>query len=134
MTNLIETEPELPGTVIVKGKSPLKLLAVVHDVSLEPIFKEKWIRSALHEVFKESEKRKVRSLALPMIGTLHGSLKHKRFIEFLKPAIEKTLPKYLKSIWLITPPGINKKIIDMLKSYLSLKALTKYANLFQPHQ
>jgi hypothetical protein len=35
MTKLIETHPETPGSVLVKGKRPLRMLAIVHDLNLE---------------------------------------------------------------------------------------------------
>ncbi len=115
MTQVIETRPELPGSILVKGKNPLRLLAIIHDLNLEPSWKEEWIASALERIFRESEKRRLRSLGLPLLGTLHGSLDHKRFIVLLQKALEQISPTNLKRLWLIVAAGTSRSIIDMLK-------------------
>jgi hypothetical protein len=79
MTQVIETRAETPGSVLVKGKSPLRLIAIVHDLNQEPSWREEWIASALDGIFREAESRKIRSIALPFLGTLHGSLEKQRF-------------------------------------------------------
>ncbi|UCF56702.1 MAG: hypothetical protein JSW15_11625, partial [Deltaproteobacteria bacterium] len=33
MTRVIETQPKTPGSVLVRGKSPLRFLAIVHDLN-----------------------------------------------------------------------------------------------------
>jgi hypothetical protein len=69
----------------------------------------------LREVFQEVERRRLKSLALPFIGTLHGKLGKKRFIRMLHEVLEGTECKYLRKVWLIVPsktkPGILKSLI-----------------------
>jgi O-acetyl-ADP-ribose deacetylase (regulator of RNase III) len=116
MTRVIETQAEAPGSVIVKGGSPLRLLAIVHDLSQEPSWREEWIASALDAIFREAESRKLQSIALPLIGTKHGSLEKRRFVVLLRHALERTLPRYLKRLWLIIPDGTSGKILEMIES------------------
>jgi len=112
MTRLIEMVPETPGTVLVKGKSPLRLLAIVHDLNQEPSWREEWVAKALQEIFREAEERNLRSIALPLLGTLHGSMKKERFAALLKSALEGRTPGHLERIWLVIPrapaPGFSK--------------------------
>ncbi len=97
------TRPAAPGSVIVKGGYPLRLLAIVHDLNEEPSWKEGWIASALERIFQEVETRKLGSLALPFLGTLHGSLEKQRFLVLLRDALERKPAGHLKRLWLIAP-------------------------------
>jgi len=114
MTKLIETRPEKPGSVLVKGKDPLRMLAVVHDLNHEPTWREEWVESALRGIFQEVEKRRLGSLALPFIGTLHGKLRKERFIRMLNAVLECTECKYLKKVWLIVPPRTKPAVLKAL--------------------
>ena len=114
MTDLINTEPIPVGSVLVKGRSPLRFLAVVHDVDQEPTWKESWIEKALQGIFKEAEDRQLKSLAVPMLGTRHGRLQPTRFIYLLDRALKKSKTKHLQRLWLITPPHTSRDIIDNL--------------------
>jgi len=114
MTRVIETRPETPGTVLVKGKRPLRLLAIVHDLNQDPSWREEWIVSALDGIFREADSRRLQSIALPFLGTLHGSLKKERFIELLRSVLERMSPNHLKRLWLVVPAGTSSRILETL--------------------
>jgi hypothetical protein len=116
MTRVIETPPETPGSVLVKGNHPIHLLAIVHDLNLDPSWKEEWIVSALDAIFKEAEGRRLQSIALPFLGTLHGSLDKERFVALLKRGLERLSAKHLKRLWLVVPTGTRSKILEILES------------------
>jgi hypothetical protein len=118
MTELLKTSPLTPGTVIPTGKHPLRLLAIVHDLDREPSWKEEWITGALDGIFREAESRKLRSIALPMLGTVHGSLEKQRFLGLLREALERISPKHLAQLWLMVPAGSTREILEMLASIL----------------
>jgi hypothetical protein len=115
MTKLIETRPETPGSVLVQGKRPLRMLAVVHDLNREPTWTEEWVENALRGIFQEAERRRLNSLALPFIGTLHGKLKREHFIRMLRQVLETTECRCLKRIWLIVPPKTKRTILKPLE-------------------
>ena len=112
MTNVIKTRPEKPGTVLVRAKHPLFFLAIVHDFNQEPSCKEKWIVSALNEIFRVTESRDLTSIAIPLLGTLHGSMKKQRFIVLLSRVLKRVSVSHLKRIWLIVPHGTSSKIFQ----------------------
>ena len=116
MAEVLATRPEEPGTVVVKGGHPLRLLAIVHDLNEEPSWKEEWVVSALEGIFQEAETRKLRSLALPLLGTLHGSLEKQRFLVLLRDSIERKSPVHLTRLWLVVPAGTSSEILKMLES------------------
>jgi len=116
MTRLIDTKPATPGTVLVRGRRPLRFLAIVHDLNQEPSWKEEWIMHALSRIFQAAESRELQALALQMLGTVHGSLEKRRFIFLLRTAIEGAFFHHLKRLWLIVPHGTAREIIAMLES------------------
>jgi hypothetical protein len=119
LTEALEARPETPGSVLVKDGHPLQLLAIVHDLDQGPSWKEEWIVSALEGIFRETDKRKLRSIALPLLGTLHGSLEKKRFIALLRDSLERKPPSHLKRLWLVTPEGTASEMLEILKRELS---------------
>ena len=118
MTELIETKPEPVGSVLIQGGQPLRLLAIVHDVNQEPTWQEAWIESALREIFRKAERRRLRAIGLPLIGTLHGRLKNQRFAVLLGRVLRQTTLNRLKRLWLITSATITTHIIEMLEAAL----------------
>ena len=116
MTRVIETRPETPGSVLVRGQRPLRLLAIVHDLNQDPTWKQEWVASALDGIFGEAERRRLQSIALPFLGTLHGSLEKEHFLLLLRCALERLPTKHLKRLWLVVPTGTSSKIFGVLES------------------
>jgi len=83
MSNLMETKPAVPGSVLVRGQKPFRFLAIVHDFSEEPSLKEEWVTSALDAIFRKSEDLQFHSIAIPLLGVHYGFLRAERFIELL---------------------------------------------------
>jgi len=116
MTKLIETRPERPGSVLMKGNHPVRLLAIVHDLNQEPTWKEEWVKRALTGIFQEIEGRDLTSLALPFIGTLHGKLGKERFLWLLRVLLQDMDFKHLRKLWLIVPPKTKPRMVQVLES------------------
>ncbi len=113
-----ELRPEAPGSVMVREKFPLEILAVVHDLDREPSWKEEWIAAALDEVLRVVAARKVRAIASPLLGTIHASLRPKRAAGLLREALKRGVPKTLERIWLIVPPGTGYRDLQEIKAVL----------------
>jgi len=118
MTSLIETPPREPGSLVLQGRSPLRMLAIVHDFNQDPSWKEEWISRVLTKVFEEAESMNLQSLALPLLGTVYGSLEKRRFIELLVHTLQETGHKRLGSLWLVVPAGQASETIRDLRSEL----------------
>jgi len=119
-----EIRPEVPGNVLVRRRhnSLLEFLAIVHDLDLEPSWKEEWISVALDKVFREAVARKVRSIALPLLGTTLGTLPVERAAGLLGRALRRGSPAGLKRLWLILPTGIGRKDLESIESKLKDQA------------
>ena len=101
MTRLIETRPEIPGTVLVRERNPVRMLAVVHDVNREPSWREDWVARALEAALETAEQRGMRSVGLEMLGCMHGRLDPARFASLLKSVLAGQAPCSLRRIWLM---------------------------------
>ncbi|MBW1691072.1 MAG: hypothetical protein JRJ70_10055 [Deltaproteobacteria bacterium] len=115
MTRLIETHPETPGSVLVRGKHPLRMLAIVHDLNQEPTWKNEWVESALRGIFQEAERRRLESLALPFIGTLHGKLGKDQFVGILGDVLACMEFKHLRKVWLVVPSRTKRAVLKALE-------------------
>jgi hypothetical protein len=118
MSRLMETQPAVPGSVLVRGKNPLQFLAIVHDFNKDPSFKEEWLVSALEGIFKASENLQLRTLALPLIGTHYGFIKTERFAEMLELALKGGTLQHLRRLWLMVPSRTAREMIQQLKDRL----------------
>jgi hypothetical protein len=96
-------EPAEPGGVVVRGGSPLRFLAVVHDLSQDPSCREEWVGAALEGVVREANSRRVRTLAMPPLGRVHGSLAMERFVALLHSAVRSCTPCTIERICLVVP-------------------------------
>jgi hypothetical protein len=100
-----EQRPRTPGEVVVRPGSPMRLLAVVHDLEREPSCKESWINDALLNVLRQLGRHRVNAAALPLLGTVHGHFNGMRFVRLLRDALHSHTSSYPKKLWLIAPEG-----------------------------
>ena len=112
----IKAHPSEPGSVLVKGGSPLRFLAIVHNLDKEPSWREEWVGKALEGVLRESERRGLRSIGLPFLGTLHGSLEKERFLVLLRSALERVTSTHPERIWLMEPEAEQGTLWEMFGS------------------
>ena len=113
MTSVWESEPEAPGSVVVRSGSPLRLLAIVHDLNADPTCTEDWVAAALSGVFHEARERGVQAIKLPLLGTQHGRLPAPRFMAVLREVLGDFLSSApadqltLRRLWLVrdSEPG-----------------------------
>ena len=119
MTDLIEARPKSVGSVVVQGRNPLKFMAIVHDVNQDPTCREEWVQAALHAIFREAERRKLSTLGLPLIGTLHGKLAPLRFVDLFSRVLQQAAFTYLHRVWLVAPVPTNADIINRLQLLLN---------------
>ena len=115
-TEVHEAQPIAPGSVVVRRGQPLGLLAVVHDLARDPTWNEAWIVDALHEVLRRAEERRLTSLALPLLGRVHGRLPLDRCLELSRSAVERSAPACLERLWLEVPEGTAGSIAKVLRT------------------
>jgi hypothetical protein len=114
MTQAFTVRPSVPGEVILKGGSPFRFLAIIHDLDQNPTWKEEWISTALRAIFREAEALKLQSLALPLIGTRFGSLNPERFMTLLKQVLRQMTLGSLKKLWLVVPNAAGHGFLELI--------------------
>lgn len=117
MAQLADLRPETPGTVIAKGNNPIQLLAIVHDVENIPTWREKWVKKALYGIFEIAEKRYIKTLGLPLIGTQYGTMDTNLCAGIIGSILSQQPVRYLKKIWIIAPVPVNGQIMETLAAY-----------------
>ncbi|MBU2498592.1 MAG: hypothetical protein KKE57_06820 [Proteobacteria bacterium] len=120
MTRLIETQPQVPGKVLVRGTAPARLLAIVHDLNQEPSWKKEWVEKALEGILRAAEGRNFQAIALPLLGSVHGAMDNDRFVSLLGGILKRTPLHHLKRLWLIVPKGKAQAIIASLRAMLGV--------------
>lgn len=104
-----ELEPRTPGSVVAREGDPPELLAVVHDLGREPTWRVAWIEEALREVMREADARGAASLALPVLGAVHGEIGAFRFLRALVAAVRSVDPWALERICVRIPPRVDPR-------------------------
>jgi ribosomal-protein-alanine N-acetyltransferase len=99
LTEAHEAREEIPGTVVVRAGRPLTFLAVVHKLDEDPTWREEWVASALDEVAKEVDRRTLASIALPLLGAVHGKMAPEPSLALIRRALRRA--PTLRRVWLI---------------------------------
>ena len=105
--------PLSPGHILIQH--PGKILAIIYDLSARPVFQPEWIAQALAEIFREMEKDRTGSLAMPLLGAEHGHYPHAAFLQVLCSTITGIPARFPERIWLVTPATACRDIGDWLQ-------------------
>jgi len=101
MTGAMDADPLVPGQVVIREGSPVRLMVVMHDFDREPTCRREWVIAGLKGIFRAVEARQLRSLSLPLLGTQHGPLTPDDFLGLLEGALEAYSPPCLRRLWLV---------------------------------
>lgn len=96
--NMEQQVSERPGNVIVKQSEPKILIAIVYDVDHTPICEEAWIAEVLQNILAQCNKYKIKTLAMPLLGSTYGKLKEENILLLLQEVLIKNRQRYLKKI------------------------------------
>jgi hypothetical protein len=93
-----------PGSVLVRrGRGPLRLWAVIHDLDADPTCRAEWIARALRGVMTEVVRRGLHTLSLPALGCRDGVLTADAFLDMLVGAIREVSPVARLRVWIPVP-------------------------------
>lgn len=103
MTEAWEMQPAVPGSVHLRAGWPVRVLAVVHDLTLEPSWREEWIRSALRDALETAQRRGWQALGIEPLGCVHGRFEPAAFDRMLQGMLG-ALRRPPRRVWRIVPP------------------------------
>ena len=116
LANTMEQEQACkPGSVIIKGRSPIRLLAVVHNIEQQPTCHHEYISKAYKTLLQIIQDKAITSVGLPLLGTVHGKLSIVEAIVLLSECLKEGLPGSLQRIWLVLPSGAGCECLAELK-------------------
>ncbi|MCL7486904.1 MAG: hypothetical protein M8357_01855 [Desulfobulbaceae bacterium] len=100
MTSVMEAKPRKPGSVVTNSGS---WYAVVHDLDREPTWRQAWIEKAYREILLLGEKKRIRKIGVPLLGSVHGNFSPDASMKMLLQAIDAAILKQLKNILILVP-------------------------------
>lgn len=110
----LHTPLQQPGSVLVRTGPLLQFLAIIHNLDTEPTWQVEWIRQALLEILREAELRQVKAMAMPLLGTVHGTLAEADFFVLLKTVIAQASLTHLRQLWLIVSEDTGREEFEEL--------------------
>ncbi|GAB4333763.1 MAG: hypothetical protein Kow0089_02600 [Desulfobulbaceae bacterium] len=111
MTELLEARPQRPGSVVTQGNS---WYAVVHDLDRDPVTRPEWVLEAYRTALTLAEKKKVRRLALDLLGSVHGTLGAATSLSLLLEAFHACPARATRTIVLPVPRDQCMAVLDLL--------------------
>ena len=113
------TLPHQPGSVVVQEGKPVRLLAVVHDLNLEPSCRKEWVLAACRNSLLLADRRKLHHIAMPLLGSVHGVLDWETAIDLLADVLAELHVEYLQRLWLLVPETDRLTVLDRLEEVLA---------------
>ncbi len=114
MTEIHRTKGHVPGSLVTRGKS---WYAVVIDLNAEKMCDSKWISKAYQHVFVNLEEEKIVTVAINLLGTIHGKMAVKDAVSLFVTALESKVPANLKQVWLIVSNESLKEVRQEVKNH-----------------
>ena len=108
-------QPWRPGSLVVREGQPVELLAVVHDLDQQPSWREEWITSSLEAVFTVAAERGLKTVAMPLLGTIHGRLPAERALALLREALDAQTEGWPRKLWLAVPRDAVRQALRALQ-------------------
>lgn len=113
LANTLDTvKPHALGEVVVKR--PQRLLAVVHDIEQSPTLSPNSVSRAYQNLLQLQQTLQLNSLAMPLLGTVHGQMSAQDSLLRLRPCLEQGPNSGLQRLWLILPPGSDCACLSLL--------------------
>lgn len=100
MTRIMETKPRKPGSIVTRKA---RWYAIVHDLDVEPSWRQKWIEDAYLATLELGETKHVQKLGLPLLGSVHGNFPPEASMEILIRIITSLTFQHLSNILILVP-------------------------------
>ncbi len=110
-------KPLMPGQIIIKNTIPVRLIAILYDIERTPVCTKIFITTALNNILDELNRHKLKSVAMPLLGTTHGKIAEQVFIKLLQESLINRKSAYPEKIMLMVPPGKIDYIQEVIEDY-----------------
>ncbi len=95
------SDSPIPGMALIRGKAPYRFLAIIRDFNLTPSWSVEWVKDALDDIFEIADRYGLKTMSLPLLATVHGSMAVHEFINILFDVLENRYLNHLNTICLI---------------------------------
>ncbi len=121
MTAAHDAEEAPGGSVIWQAggaNQPWRALVVIHDLARRTSWRERWIATGLDVLLADCRSRRIDSLALPLLGSVHGRLLRPRCVELIVEALRRADGSGLQRIWIVVDRGWEEAVATELALHL----------------
>lgn len=95
------------GSAVVRGGSPTQISAIVHDLDDEPSWTEEAVALALDAALAHAHDLGVRSLAVQILGAVHGTMDPVAFGDLLQAGLSRHPLASGSTVWVLVPDGLD---------------------------
>jgi hypothetical protein len=116
MTRVWAAEPHTAGTVVLQPGNPMRLLAIVHNLDLEPSWSEAHVADALSAAFETARAHGLRALRIPLLATRYGNLEPGHFTRLLAAQLDRQAgrPDAVRAVWLVREAENGAELLQAL--------------------
>ena len=104
---------------LVRGKSPYRFLAIVHDFNLTPSWRRAWVKGALEDIFYKVNCYSLKTMGLPLLATIRGSLAAHEYINILFEVLESSNLEHLNKIFLIVSEYEIDEVVNAISERIN---------------
>lgn len=105
-----------PGQIIVRHEKPMRLQAIIHDIYQEPSCKVEWVAFALKQLIEEINNLQIKTLAMPLLGTIQGKIAEQQSVELLCACLGTDQKSVLEKLWLVVPDPVCSRIKQYIEN------------------
>lgn len=112
MTSLLDQPPELPGTIVTRGRSPYCFYAIVHDFDQDPSFREDWVASAIELALGKCVDLGIQGLATQMLGSTYGTQPADRFLDLVTKHLSNQRLEFPRQVLILDQVALNPDPVE----------------------
>ena len=109
----------IPGMALVRGKTPYRFLAIIHDFNLTPSWRIEWVKDALDDIFEIADRYSLKTMSLPLLATVHGSLAIDEYINILFDVLDNRYLNHLNAIFLVVSEYDIDEVVNASRERLN---------------
>ena len=106
------SDSPIPGMALIRGKAPYRFLAIIHDFNLTPSWSVEWVKDALDDIFEIADRYGLKTMSLPLLATVHGSMAVHEFMNILFDVLENRYLNHLNTIYLIVSEYAIDEVVN----------------------
>jgi len=112
MTDILSARPKKPGSVLTRNNS---WYAVVHDLDADQTCRREWVEKAYRTILRLAEHKRVRRVAIPLLGSVHGKFPPDDSLDLLINVLTSLSFQSLRTLLILAPKAAQQGLASRLR-------------------